>query len=54
MDRYTVEFSGTRKFLISTEDQLDNAVKSVLNTLPPQLKATAKVVGIERDINASS
>lgn len=49
MDRYTVEFVGKRTFLVSNQDQLDHAVKSMLNTLPSQLNATAKVVEIQKD-----
>ena len=54
MNRYTVEFVGKRTFLVSNQDQLDHAVKSMLNTLPPQLNAIARVVEIERDALASS
>ena len=54
MDRYTVEFIGKRTFLVSNQDKLDHAVKSMLNTLPSQLNATAKVVEIERDAHATS
>ena len=47
MKKYTVEFIGTKTFLASDEKGLDQGVTNMLNTLPTQLKARAKVIKIE-------
>lgn len=47
MKRYTVEFTGTRTFLVANDKSLDDAVKRTLSVMPQQLTTTAKVVKIE-------
>jgi hypothetical protein len=47
MKKYTVEFIGTRTFLVANDKSLDDAVTRTLNVMPQQLKTTAKVVKIE-------
>tara|TARA_B100001939_G_C16376176_1_gene377912 strand:- start:179 stop:328 length:150 start_codon:yes stop_codon:yes gene_type:complete len=47
MKKYTVEFIGTKTFLADDEKSLDQGVTNMLNAIPTQLKARAKVIKIE-------
>lgn len=47
MKKYTVEFVGTRTFLVANEKSLDSVVTQTLNVLPQNLNARAKVIKVE-------